>query len=796
MEVITRNGNREKVSFDKIINRLAKLSVGLDTKFVDPIKIAQETIQGMYDGISTVELDLHSADICASKIHHHPDFNKFAARILVDNLHKSIEKDFEKTVSLLFEKGLVSKDYYNFVVEHKEKLQEMINYDRDFLFDFFGFKTLERSYLLKSGGKILECPQHLWMRVAIQIHSDLDEIKRTYDFLSLGYFTHATPTLFNSGTHRSQLSSCFLLTCYDDITQIFKCISDIAHISKYAGGIGVSLSNIRSNGSSIRGTNGKSDGIIPLCKVLESTARYINQAGKRNGSIAVYLEPWHADVFEFVELRKNTGDENLRARDLFLALYVNDIFMERVKEDGTWSLMCPDRCKDLVDSYGQKFRDLYLQYENDGKFVRQVKARDLWNRILENQIETGMPYITFKDAANLKSNQQNIGTIRCSNLCNEILEYSDDKEVAVCNLASICLPKFIREDKTFDFQKLGEVASQAIVNLNKIIDINFYPIPETKVSNSRHRPVGLGIQGLADTYIKMNLAFDSEDASILNRKIFETIYFHAVSSSNRLAEKYGTYETFQGSPASQGKLQYHMWGKTSDDLLTKDMFDWKNLEERVMNSGLRNSLLTALMPTASTAQIMGNSECFEPITTNMYVRKTLAGEFIIVNESLVRDLISIGLWNKNIYEEILYFNGSIQRIQEIPQEIKNRYKTAYELKGVDILKQAVERGPFIDQTQSMNIFMAKPSFSNLQNSHFYAWKNGLKTGMYYLRTQPAVDPIKFGLDPESVRRIRNKYADDSVPSTPQTPDVKQTGEACVYVRKGQKPPEDCLVCSS
>ena len=1045
MQVIKRNGKFESVSFDKITNRISSLCNGL---IVDPISISKETINGMYDGINTQELDNLSADICASKTHHHPDYNTLASRIAISNLHKQTNTDFKVVTELLYEAGIVPSNYLEFVLKNYELFQSTIDYDRDFLFDFFGFKTLERSYLLRIGGKIVERPQHLWMRVAIQIHGlhpnvELDNLKETYDLLSNLYFTHATPTLFNSGIKRPQLASCFLVGTEDTIEGIFKSVSDIASISKWAGGIGIHLTNIRCKGSKIRGTNGKSDGIIPLCKVLESVGRYINQGSKRSGSIAVYLEPWHGDVFEFIELRKNTGDENLRTRDLFLAMWIPDLFMKRVKNNETWSLMCPDTCLDLNNTYGEEFERLYLQYEKEGKYVKQVQAIDLWQHILESQIETGMPYITYKDNVNNKSNQKNVGIIRSSNLCvapetriltdkgyfpietlenqkvnvwngdrwsevtpvktgenkklievlfsngmtltctpyhkflvgksiktcerveakdlkvkkdllvskwsaplvhkgeklenayssgynnirkvtnnrgefmyednpetvpincdfpskiswisglidsraivnktfleikskkqdfliniklflqtlglnqsrviqgslmiypsdvselfrlgmktyevdirlpnlslelelnvteiidcgrvddtycfsesinhagvfegvltgqcNEIVEYSDSKEYATCNLASICLPKFVNNGEV-DFESLRRVVSIAVTNLNKIIDITYYPVPETKYSNMRHRPIGLGVQGLADVYAKLDIAFDSDEARVVNKQIFETIYYAAVKKSNELAKKYGPYDTFNGSPFSEGKLQFDLWGLTNEDLLMG--YDWDSLKEDVKTYGTRNSLLTALMPTASTAQIMKNNEAFEPYSSNIYVRKTLAGEYIVVNEHLVNKLLNIGLWNKEMYEEILYYNGSVQKIKRIPEKIRNMFKTAFEMKQVAIVKQAVERGPFIDQTQSMNLFQSVPDFNKLSASHFYSWANGLKTGMYYLRTQPAVDPIKFGLDASRIQTIKNK-------------ETEEEPEPVVCRRRpAGLEGEECIVCSS
>jgi ribonucleoside-diphosphate reductase alpha subunit len=817
MEVITRSGKHEKVSFDKVIYRLTPLCEDLDNKYVDPILIALDTIKSMYNGITTQQLDNLSADICASKISQHPDFNKLAARIAVSNLHKETKADYKDVVSELNEIGLISEGYYKFVMEHSETLQAMIDYNRDFLFDFFGFKTLERSYLMrnKSGGKnrVVERPQHLWMRVAVQIHGlhpdadkdinlTLTNIKETYDGMSQQYFTQATPTLFNSGTKRPQLSSCFLLGIDDNIEHIFKTIGDIALISKLSGGIGIHITDIRSKGSLIRSTNGESDGIIPLCKTMESVGRYINQGGKRNGSIACYLEPWHSDIFEFVELRKNTGDENLRARDLFLALWIPDLFMKRIQNNEMWSLMCPDKCPGLSDAYGEKFEKLYEQYEAEGRYNKQVKATDLWRHILESQIETGMPYISYKDHVNRKSNQKNIGVIKSSNLCNEIVQVSNTQETAVCNLASICLPKFV-ENNAYNFGKLREYTKIVTRNLNKVIDVNLYPIPETRYSNMKNRPVGLGVQGLADVYCKLRIPFDSQEALDLNRKIFEHIYFAAIETSCELAQKYGPYEAFLGSPFSQGLLQWHLWGVDKSTLSSE--LEWDVLVEKVKVYGTRNSLLTAIMPTASTSQIMKNCECIEPYGSNIYVRTTLAGSYTIVNEHLVRDLLSLGLWTNEIYNEILYFNGSVQPIKDIPQHVKDLYKTSFEIKGVDIVKQSVARGPFIDQTQSLNIFQATPDFSKLSSSHFYGWKNGLKTGMYYLRTKPAVDPIKFGLDPLEVKRIREKYSNNSETitsnqsshtSSVSTPvQEEEAPKVCRLLKPGERR-EDCLSCGA
>jgi ribonucleoside-diphosphate reductase alpha chain len=795
MQVTKRSGIKEQVSFDKITKRIGELCTGLE--YVDPIIVAKDTINSLYDGMSTRELDILSAEICATKSHHYPDYNKLGGRILSSNITKETSSNYSEVVESLLSINLVSESFYNFFDKNREVIQSFFDYSRDLLFDYFAIKTLERSYLIRLDGKIVERPQHLWMRVSIQIHgchsSDqddlsnqekLEKIKETYDYLSQLYFTHATPTLFNSGSRRPQLSSCFLYSSEDNIEDIFKTISDTAKISKWAGGIGMSLSNIRAKGSVIRGTNGMSEGIIPLCKTFEMVGRYINQGGKRQGSIAIYLEPWHSDIFSFVELRKNTGDENLRARDLFLSVWVPDLFMKRVEKDEIWSLMCPDECQGLVDSYGDDFEKLYHSYEDQKKYKKQVKARDLWNLILESQIETGMPYMGFKDNVNRKNMQSQLGVIRNSNLCTEIALVSNKDNYAVCNLASICLPKFVDTDekgeRTFNFEKLRKISGIATYNLNNVIDVNFYPTPETRKTNMKNRPIGIGVQGLADVYCMLSLPFSSDQAKELNKKIFENIYYGSVEMSISLAKNHGKYESYQGSHHSNGKLQFDLWNIDKSKL----SLDWSSIYEDMEKYGMRNSLLTALMPTASTSQIMGNNEAFEPFTTNIYVRKTLAGEFTVVNQHLIKDLIKLGLWTKDIYDEILYDNGSIQRVFKIPQNIKEVYKTAYELKVTDILKQAVDRSPFIDHMQSMNLFMEKVSFKILNSSHFYSWKHGLKTGMYYLRTLPAVDPTKFGLDPDSIQRIRserkdyvNKMAKESG-ICPRDPKLRELCDSC------------------
>jgi len=759
MQVINRNNIREAVSFDKITNRISNLC--FDLEYVDPVLIAMGTIKSMYDGIPTSTLDRLSADICATKSHEFPDYGKLGGRILISNISKITSENYEEIVKTLHLIGTISDSFYDFCRKNSTEIQTMLDYSRDYLFDYFAVKTLEKSYLLKFNDKIVERPQHMWMRVAIQIHGchennglcnseKLLKIKETYDLMSQLYFTHATPTLFNSGLNKSQLSSCFLLGCDDNIESIFKMIGDVAKISKWSGGIGISLSNIRAKGSLIRGTNGKSDGIVPLCKTLESVGRFINQGGKRSGSIAVYLEPYHPDIFSFVELRKNTGDENLRARDLFLALWIPDIFMNRVQNNGNWSLMCPDECPGLTTTYGEEFEKLYIKYESEGRQRKTIMAKELWNHILESQVETGMPYLSFKDSVNQRNMQSQLGVIKNSNLCNEISLYSDSSNYSVCNLSSICLSKFV-ENKTFNFEKLQEVAGVATYNLNNIIDINYYPTPECKKTNIENRPIGVGVQGLADVFFMLGMAFDSREAKELNKRIFENIYYGCVKMSIELAKKYGKYESFSGSYHEKGMLQFNLFNKD-----IKLSLDWSEILNDLKIWGIRNSVLTALMPTASTSQICGNIECFEPITSNLYLRKTSSGEFIVVNNYLIKDLIERGLWTKEIYEEILYDNGSVQKIQCIPQNIKDIYMTAFELKMTNILNPAIDRSPFIDQQQSMNLFMKNINLSSLNSSHFYSWKGGLKTGLYYLRSCPTVDATKFGLDPSSIQRIKKE----------------------------------------
>lgn len=788
MQVIKRDGRREDVSFDKITARLKKLSYGLDTNYVSIIDIARKVIMGIYDGVSTHELDNLAAETAATMATIHPDYALLAARVAVSNLHKQTEKSFSKVIHELYgyidpktgeKAGLISDETHKIVMKNKHRLDSVLIFDRDFDFDYFGFKTLERSYLMRMHGKVVERPQHLFMRVAVGIHGeDIDAAIETYNLMSERWFIHATPTLFNAGTPKPQLSSCFLLSMTDDSIQgIFETLQRCALISQSAGGIGLSIHNIRATGSYIKGTGGSSNGIIPMLRVYNDTARYVDQGGgKRKGAFAVYLEPWHADVFEFLELKKNHGKEELRARDLFYALWIPDLFMERVEKDAEWSLFCPNETPGLYDVYGGEFEALYHRYEQEGRQRRTVKARELWNAILESQIETGTPYMLYKDAANKKSNQKNLGTIRCSNLCTEILEYTSPDEVAVCNLASIALPKFVKDGR-FDFDKLFEITRVATRNLNKVIDINYYPVPEARNSNMRHRPIGLGVQGLADVFILMRYAFDSEEARRLNADIFETIYFAAMTESCNQAEIHGPYSTFAGSPLSQGQFQFDLWG-----VEPSGRWDWNSLRERVMRVGVRNSLLLAPMPTASTSQILGNNECFEPYTSNLYTRRTLAGEHIVVNKHLMRDLVRLGLWNDEMRQMIMANNGSIQSIEVIPEEIRMLYKTAYEISQRVIIDQAADRGAYICQSQSLNVFVESPTFAKLTSMHFYAWKKGLKTGMYYLRSRAAVDPIKFTLDAKHqnvvVDRQNAGNASSGAPSVAENkaPGVEQVRE--------------------
>ena len=755
MYVVKRDGRKEVVKFDKITARIKKLCYGLNALVV-PEKVAMRVIEGLYDGVTTSELDNLAAEVAATNTISHPDYALLASRIVVSNLHKNTKKSFTDTMEDLYSyvdpktnqpAALLSEDVYKAIKDNAEVLDSNIIYDRDFRYDFFGVKTLERSYLLKLNGEVAERPQHMLMRVAMGIHkTDIEAAISTYNYMSEGWFTHATPTLFNSGTPKAQMSSCFLLKMQEDsIGGIYDTLKQCAQISQSAGGIGLSIHDIRATGSYIKGTNGTSNGIVPMLKVFNDTARYVDQGGgKRKGSFAIYVEPWHADIFSFLDLKKNTGKEEDRARDLFYALWIPDLFMKRVEENGEWTLMCPNECPGMSDVYGDEFDALYLKYESEGKGRKTIKAQDLWYKICESQIETGTPYMLYKDAANSKSNQKNLGTIKSSNLCTEIMEYTSDDEVAVCNLASIALPKFVAEGK-FDHEKLFEVAYKVTKNLDSVIDQNYYPIPEARNSNMRHRPIGIGVQGLADAFILMRFPFESEEAKALNKEIFETIYYAAVTASKDLAIENGPYETWKGSPISEGKMQFDLWGVTPTD-----RWEWNILKEEVMQHGVRNSLLLAPMPTASTAQILGNNECFEPYTSNIYTRRVLSGEFIVVNKHLLRDLVKLGIWNDSLKNQLMGANGSIQNIKEIPDNIKELYKTAWEISQKTILDMAADRGAYIDQSQSLNIFMENANFAKLTSMHFYGWKAGLKTGMYYLRTKAATDAIKFTLDREAI----------------------------------------------
>jgi len=772
MYVIKRDGRKESVKFDKITARINKLCYNLNPEFVDPVAVSQRVIQGVRDGVQTTDLDNLAAETAATLTVRHPDYALLASRIAVSNLHKNTEKSFSKTMEMLYvyidpktneRAALLADDVYEVIQKNAELLDSTIIYDRDYNFDYFGFKTLEKSYLLKLDGKTAERPQHMYMRVAIGIHkNDIQAAIETYHLLSEGWFTHATPTLFNAGTPKPQMSSCFLLTMKEDsIAGIYDTLKQCAKISQSAGGIGLSIHNIRAKGSYIKGTNGTSNGIVPMLRVFNDTARYVDQGGgKRKGSFAVYLEPWHDDIYDFLDLRKNHGKEELRARDLFLALWVPDLFMKRVKEDGHWTLFCPNEAPGLSDAYGPEFETLFVKYENEGKGRRTIKARDLWAAVLDAQIETGTPYILYKDAANLKSNQKNLGTIKSSNLCTEIMEYTSPEEVAVCNLASLALPKFVTEDKQFDFNRLFEVTYVATKNLNKIIDFNYYPVPEARYSNMRNRPIGLGVQGLADTFVRMRLPFDSEEARTLNRDIFEAIYFAALTASKDLAKEHGAYETYEGSPISKGIFQFDMW-----NVKPGNRWEWDVLREEILKYGVRNSLLLAPMPTASTAQILGNNECFEPFSSNMYTRNVLSGTFPVVNKYLLNDLVSLGLWSEGMKNKIMTHNGSIQNIPEIPDNIKALYKTVWEIKQRDLIDMAADRGAFIDQSQSLNIFIDQPNHAKLTSMHFYGWEKGLKTGMYYLRTKPASQAIKFTVPSQNFND--KKPADTVVAETPK-----------------------------
>ncbi|MFB9863150.1 ribonucleoside-diphosphate reductase subunit alpha [Rufibacter immobilis] len=769
MLVVKRDGRRESVKFDKITARIEKLCYGLNMTFVSPIEVAKKVIDGIYDGVTTVELDNLAAETAASLTTKHPDYAILAARIAISSLHKVTQKSFFNTMKQLYtyvdpktgeNASLIAKDIFDIIKKHAAVLDSSIIYDRDYNYDYFGYKTLERSYLLRLHGKVVERPQHMLMRVAVGIHkNDIDAAIETYNLMSEKWFTHATPTLFNAGTPKPQLSSCFLLTMKEDsIPGIYDTLKNCALISQSAGGIGLAAHNIRATGSYIKGTNGTSNGLVPMLKVFNDTARYVDQGGgKRKGAFAIYLEPWHADIFEFLDLRKNHGKEEMRTRDLFLALWTPDLFMKRVEANGDWSLMCPNECPGLSETWGKDFERLYEKYEKEGKARKTIKAQELWFAILEAQTETGTPYMLFKDHANGKSNQQNLGTIKSSNLCTEIIEYTDKDEIAVCNLASLALPRFIKEEgnhKSFDHQKLYEVTYTVTKNLNKVIDINYYPVPEAKKSNLRHRPIGLGVQGLADAFLKLRMPFDSEEAARLNKDIFETIYFAAMTASKDLAKRDGAYETFEGSPISRGIFQFDMWGVKPES----GRWDWEALRQEVVEHGVRNSLLVAPMPTASTSQILGNNEGFEPYTSNIYVRRVLSGEFMVVNKHLLKDLVDLGLWNDQMKNAIIAANGSVQGIPNIPQHIKDLYKTVWEISQRTIIDMSADRGAFICQSQSLNLHVSNVNFGKLTSMHFHSWKRGLKTGMYYLRTKAAADAIKFTVEKQAAETLAPMYS--------------------------------------
>jgi len=809
MYVIKRDGRKENVMFDKITNRINKLCYNLNMNYVDPPAITLKVINGLYPGVTTVELDNLAAETAATMTTKHPDYAILAARIAVANLHKETKKTFSEVIEDLYNMTsehtglrtpMISDEHYQIIMDNADMLNSHIIYDRDYTYNYFGFKTLERSYLLKIGGKVVERPQHMLMRVAVGVHGDdIESAIETYNLLSEKWFTHASPTLFNAATRRPQLSSCFLLTMADDsIEGIYDTLKQCALISKSAGGIGLNVHCIRAKGSYISGTNGTSNGLVPMLRVYNNTARYVDQGGnKRPGAFAIYLEPWHADVFDFLDMRKNTGKEENRARDLFYGLWVPDLFMRRVEADATWSLMCPHESPGLADCWGEKFEQLYTKYESEGRFRKQIRAQELWAAIIQSQVETGNPYMLYKDACNSKSNQQNLGTIKCSNLCTEIVEYSAPDEVAVCNLASIALNRFVTDDKTYNFEKLKEVTKVVTRNLNKIIDVNFYPVPEARNSNMRHRPIGIGVQGLADAFILMRYPFDSEKAELLNRQIFETIYYGALEASCELAEKLGTYETYEGSPVSKGILQYDMWGVTPTSL-----WDWSTLKTRIAQHGVRNSLLLAPMPTASTAQILGNNESIEAYTSNIYSRRVLSGEFQIVNNHLMRDLTNLNLWDEGMKNQMIAQGGSIQGIAGIPQELKDLYKTVWELSQKVIIKMSADRGAFIDQSQSLNVHIASPNYGKLTSMHFYAWKLGLKTGMYYLRTKAAAAAIQFTVDKTRLAQTTEAQESDqevkveSPKKAPQSTEEEERAYNMAAMVCSLENKDDCLMCGS
>lgn len=796
MYVVKRDGHREPVMFDKITERIKKLCYGLN-ELVDPVKVAMRVIEGLYDGVSTSELDNLAAETAASMTIAHPDYAQLAARVAISNLHSNTKKSFSETMRDMYhyvnprngqDAPLLSDEVFKVIQENAAFLDSHIIYTRDFNYDYFGFKTLERSYLLKINGKIVERPQHMLMRVSVGIHlDDLKSVIETYDLMSKKFFTHATPTLFNAGTPKPQMSSCFLLAMQDDsIDGIYDTLKQTAKISQSAGGIGLSIHNVRATGSYIRGTNGTSNGIVPMLRVFNDTARYVDQGGgKRKGSFAIYIETWHADIFDFLDLKKNTGKEEMRARDLFFAMWTSDLFMKRVQEDTSWTLMCPNECPGLYDVYGEEFEKLYTDYEFQNKGRKTIRARELWEKILESQIETGTPYMLYKDAANRKSNHKNLGTIRSSNLCTEIMEYTSKDEIAVCNLASISLPMFIENGK-FDHEALYNVTKRVTRNLNKVIDRNYYPVKEAENSNLRHRPVGLGVQGLADAFIMLRMPFTSDEAKKLNQEIFETLYFAAVTASMEMAKEEGPYSTFEGSPMSKGEFQYNMWGMKDEELSGR--WDWASLRKEVVEHGVRNSLLVAPMPTASTSQILGNNEAFEPYTSNIYTRRVLSGEFIVVNKHLLHDLVERGLWNEDLKQEIMRHNGSVQNIDIIPQDLKELYKTVWEMSMKDIIDMSRQRGYFIDQSQSLNLFMQDANYSKLTSMHFYAWQSGLKTGMYYLRTKSAVDAIKFTLN--------NDKKEETPSLVAETEEISVEDYKAMLLKAQAAGPEDCEMCGS
>ncbi len=813
MKVKKRDGRSEEVSFDKIMRRIYYLCDGLDQRYIDIIEICKKVILGLYDGVSTSILDNLAAETSASMATIHPDYAILAARIAVSNLHKNTKSSFAETMKDLHEyidpktgqkAQLLADDVMEIIWKNKEVLDAAVVHERDYDFDYFGFKTLERSYLMRLDGYIVERPQYMFLRAAVGIHKeDIKSAVQTYELMSEKWFIHATPTLFNSGTPKPQLSSCFLLSVTDDsIPGIFETLSRCARISQSAGGIGVSIHNVRAKGSYIKGTGGTSNGIVPMLRVYNDTARYVDQGGgKRKGAFAVYLEPWHADIFDFLELKKNHGKEEQRARDLFYAMWIPDLFMERVEANAEWTLMCPNECPGLYENHSEKFNELYLRYEAEGRGRQTIKARDLWMKIIDSQIETGTPYMLYKDHANRKSNQKNLGTIRSSNLCTEIIEYTSADEVAVCNLASISLSKFVTSDGKYDFDKLYEITRIVTRNLNKVIDINYYPIVEAKNSNMRHRPIGIGVQGLADAFIQMRFPFESEEAKQLNKDIFETIYFAALTESNQLAKEQGKYQSYEGSPISQGVLQFDLW-----DVKPSNRWDWESLRAEISTHGVRNSLLLAPMPTASTSQILGNNECFEPYTSNIYTRRTLSGEYIVVNKYLLKDLIEKGLWNDEMKEMLIVNNGSIQNIEDLPQELKELYKTAYEIKQRTIIDMSADRGAFICQSQSLNLFVEEPNAGKLTSMHFHAWKKGLKTGMYYLRSKAAAEPIKFTLSAKYQQKFIPK-PDSTVQQSFNTSEHKEnfikTKEPVLVEDSNQDiiacsldNPDECIMCGS